>query len=287
MTKFSKISLSILLHLFVLTSLAQTESINQTDDQNKKQGHWIFTNKEKHLPGYTDDQKIEEGNFINNKKEGKWTFYFNNEKPKHILNYKDGTPEGEATFYYKNGNVREKGTWKNNRWIGEYKMYYRDGTPKNHFNYNLQGLKEGKQIYYHENGKPSLIGTWENGNETGDLAEYNLDGSPKTNRFEAGPPITETTTEKVIETPDTIAVVVDSTELKIRKAEKKDKPITPFNGNGYHEFKDRYGNKTKVGEFLDGLLVDGKIYKYDPKGKLLETKIVRDGSIVKVIKEKK
>lgn len=263
-----------------LYSFGQTESINTSDDQNRKQGHWVLTNQEKKLPGYQPNQKVEEGKFIDNKKEGKWTFYFNNGKPKHILFFENGSPNGEATFYYKNGNIREIGTWKNNRWVGEYKTYYRNGKLKNHFNFNLQGLKEGKQAYYHENGYPSIVGTWNGGNETGDLSEYNKDGTPNTNRYKEGPSVDSLLSAGFIE--DTIDRIDSS---KIVKA-KKVVPVTPFDGNGYHEFKDRNGYKTKVGEFASGMLVDGKIYKYDASGKLLYTKYVRDGSIIKVVKEK-
>lgn len=269
----------------VFSGHAQTAETNKTDDQNRKQGYWVFTNKQKRLPGYTDDQKIEEGNFLNNKKDGKWTFYFNNGKVKHTLNYVNGTADGQAVFYYKNGNIREQGLWKNNRWVGEYKMYYRNGNPKNFFNYNNQGLKNGKQVYFHENGKPSLIGTWDSGNETGDLAEYKLDGTPNTERYKAGPAIIKTpAVEKSATAEEAKETEIDSSKIRLAKKEK-DVPATPFDGNGFHEFKDRNGNKTKVGEFDNGLLVEGKIYKYDNKGKLLLTKIVRNGSVVKVERE--
>ena len=266
--------------MIIFTSFGQTESINESDDQNRKQGYWILTNQEKKLPGYKPNQKVEEGEFVNNKKEGKWIFYFNNGKPKQILYYENGTPNGEATFYYKNGNLREVGTWKNNRWVGEYKTYYRNGSLKNHFNFNLQGLKEGKQTYYHENGLPNIVGTWNGGRETDDLAEYNKDGSPITDRYEAGPSLDSLINALALK--DSMNEIDSSKIVK----EKKVVHVAPFDGNGYHEFKDRYGHNTKVGEFAGGMLVDGKIYKYDKSGKLIHTKYVRDGSIVKVVVEK-
>ena len=69
---------------------------------------------------------------------------------------------------------------------------------------------------------------------------------------------------------------------------KTNKKLTPpaiiptFDGNGFHEFKDRYGNNSKVGEFENGLLVNGKIFKYNQKGKLIQTKHVKNGKIVLV-----
>ena len=101
-TTLKNISTIVALLLTNFQVISQSDSINQIDDQNRKQGHWVFSNSQKHLPGYTADQTVEEGDFVNNKKEGKWTFYFNNGKPKHILSYKGGTADGEAIFYYKN-----------------------------------------------------------------------------------------------------------------------------------------------------------------------------------------
>lgn len=276
----NKISTLICIVLCNLVSFSQNDTINYTDDQNKKQGYWIFTNKQKKLPGYQPNQKVEEGYYVNNKKDGKWVFYYRNGKKKHILFYQDGIPDGKATFFYKNGTVRETGTWRNNRWVGEYKQYYENGNPKNHFSYDNRGVKNGKQIYFHENGNPSLIGTWDNGNETDDLAEYKEDGSANTERYKAGPEL------DIIKESDSLkldSLTIDS--LKIKKFKKPTEPIIPFDGNGYHEFKDKDGNTTKVGEFEDGLLVNGKIFKYDEKGKLILTKIVKDRNIIKVIRE--
>ena len=277
-----KISFVISILLSNLICLSQNDTINLLDDQNQKQGYWIFTNQQKRLPGYQPNQKVEEGYFVNNKKEGKWIFYFRNGKRKHVLFYENGVPDGKATFYYKNGTIKETGTWRNNRWVGEYKQYYENGNPKNHFNYDNRGLKNGKQIYFHKNGNPSLIGTWSNGGETGDLAEYKEDGTSNTERYKAGPELNIKNKEDSIE-KDSLTIANDS--LKIKKYKKKKEPEVPFDGNGFHEFRDKNGNKTKVGEFENGLLVNGKIFKYDEKGKLISTKIVKDRNIINVIRE--
>lgn len=251
---------------------------NSTDDNNKKQGHWVFTNKMKQLPGYKPDQIVEEGDYIDNKKTGKWTFYFNNGQIKHILTFVNNKPEGEAIFYYKNGKIREKGLWKNNHWVGSYSQYYSNGNIKSEFNYNAQGVKSGEQKFFHENGNLMITGTWINGEESGDTHEYNEDGTPNTERYKEGPSIVKTTkVEPLIEeVPDT---TID--EREIVKKEKK-KTVTPFDGNGYHEFKDRQGRNVRVGEFENGYLKTGKIFEYDSNGKLSVTKIVEDGKIIKI-----
>ena len=76
--------------LHSLICFSQNDTINFTDDQNKKQGYWIFTNQHKKLPGYQSNQKVEEGFFVNNKKEGKWVFYYRNGKMRSTGSYIDG-----------------------------------------------------------------------------------------------------------------------------------------------------------------------------------------------------
>lgn len=269
-----------------MSSVAQNDSINKTDDNNRKQGHWIFTNKTRNLPGYKANQKVEDGYYENNRKVGVWTFYFNNGKIKHKLTYLNNQPNGPAVFYYKNGNIREKGTWKNNRWIGAYTMYHPDGNLKNEFRYNNQGVKDGPQKYYHDNGKLMISGTWSNGEEGNDLHEYDKKGKPNTERYKAGPPIVQKTVKKE---KKEIVVVKKEEEIEepqkdsVIVVKKKSVKATPFDGNGYHEFKDRYGRNIRVGDFTNGYLDNGKTFEYDKKGNLKSTKIIENGKVVKVI----
>ena len=248
-------------------------SQNKTDDNNRKQGHWIFTNKTRGLPGYKKDQIVEEGDFENSRKTGTWTFYFNNGKIKHTLTYVNDKQSGPANFYYKNGNLREKGVWKNNRWVGNYERYYSNGNLENEFKYNNQGLKNGLQKFYHKNGKLKASGTWENGNEGKDIHEYRENGEANTDRFKAG-----STAVNEIENNDTTPK-----NEKIIVKRKSNKNIITFDGNGYHEFKDRKGRNIRVGEFTNGYLFEGKIYEYDKKGKITITKIIEKGKIIKII----
>jgi len=251
-------------------------SQNKTDENNKKKGHWVFTNQTKNLPGYKPNQVVEEGDYENNRKVGIWTFYFNNGKVKHTLTYSNNKPNGSALFYYKNGNLREKGTWKNNRWVGPYQMYYSNGNIKNEFKYNNQGIKDGPQKYYHENGNLMISGTWNNGNEGDDLHEYSKNGIPNTERYKAGPTLTPAPDEVIQE--DTVT----NNDIVVKK-KKTNNDISPFDGNGYQEFKDRKGRDIRVGEFKNGYLVKGKTFDYDKKGKISITKIIEDGKVIKII----
>jgi antitoxin component YwqK of YwqJK toxin-antitoxin module len=260
-------------------------SQNITDENDRKQGHWVITNKSKGLPGYKNEQIIEEGDFENSKKTGVWTFYFNNRKIKHTLTYISNKPNGPATFYYKNGNLREKGIWKNNRWVGNYEMYYSNGNLKNEFMYNNQGVKNGPQKFYHKNGNLKVSGTWNNGDEGTDIHEYDTDGKANTKRYKAGPPIVNKIKKAPIKEKAIKKVTVVDTivQKKIIVKKKVNKVKTPFDGNGYHKFKDREGRNIRVGEFKKGYLVNGKTFEYNKKGEITITNIIEKGKIVKII----
>tara|TARA_B100000795_G_C22805885_1_gene444857 strand:- start:7114 stop:7965 length:852 start_codon:yes stop_codon:yes gene_type:complete len=274
--KHRKIFLIVSLFFISLCAFSQ----NKTDENKNKQGHWVFTNKTKNLPGYKSDQIVEEGNYENNRKVGIWTFYFNNRKVKHKLNYINNKPNGAAIFYYKNGKIREKGTWKNNRWIGLYEMYYPNGNLKNKFNYNNQGQKNGAQFFFHENGNLMISGTWNNGNASDDLHEYNENGIANTERYKAGPPISigSDTVNELDPTSDTV-----SNKVVVIKKKKTNTDISLFEGNGYQEFKDRKGRNIRVGTFKNGYLFEGKTFEYDKKGKISITQIIKNGKITKII----
>ena len=104
--------------LMLSHSVFSIDTLNYVDENNLKQGYWVYTNKSKKLPDYRENQVVEEGYYKDDKKSGKWTFYYNNDKVKQILTYTNNRPEGYSVFYYKNGNKREEGVWKGNKWVG-------------------------------------------------------------------------------------------------------------------------------------------------------------------------
>lgn len=275
-SKLKEIFFILVVTVFSFSAISQ----NTTDENNRKQGHWVFKNKTKKLPGYKPDQIVEEGNYENNRKVGVWTFYFNNGKIKHTLTYINNKPNGPAVFYYKNGNLREKGTWKNNRWIGPYEMYYANGNLKNQFKYNNQGIKHGPQKFFHENGNIKVSGTWNNGDEGTDIHEYEKNGSPNTKRYKAGPPLKINKPKPIVKKEIPLDTIVKQ-EVIVKQKSKPKK--TPFDGNGYQEFKDRKGRNIRVGEFKNGYLVDGKTFEYNSKGKISITKIIENGKVTKII----
>jgi len=97
--------------------LYKGDTINLTDANNQKQGHWIIFDASKTVVQ-------EEGAFKDSRRTGIWKKYYSSGQLKHEITYQNGKPDGYARFYYENGNVSEEGIWKGNKWVGEYKYYF-------------------------------------------------------------------------------------------------------------------------------------------------------------------
>jgi len=126
------------------------DTINFIDSNDKKQGQWIITGKDKKGTCYKPDQKIEEGKYNDNRKIGIWTEYFCNGNIKNILTFNNGRPEGPAKTYYESGKINEEGIWRANRWVGKYKIYTEDGKVQE-YTFDDKGKREGVTIYPFEN----------------------------------------------------------------------------------------------------------------------------------------
>ena len=275
---------------------------NEVDENNMKQGHWVYTNKMKNLPNYKEEQVVEEGDYSDDKKTGKWFFYFNNDKVKHVLTYKDNRPDGFAIFYYKNGNKREEGTWKNNKWTGDYKYYYKNGNIRNDWSYNQTGQRTGVQKYYYENGQLMIEGAWVNGKEAGTIVEYHEDGSVKSERnymngkidvaatkvFKPQEKAGKVTIKKVpvvSKVKDVSAVGETPVNMAIKPVPKK--ATSPWNGTGERKFFNKKGQVIRAGYFEKGYLIDGNVYMYTADGKKFRTTVYKSGRVMKEINHQK
>lgn len=274
---------------YCVVSNAQSPITNVIDQNKLKQGHWIYLNKDKKLPGYRADQKVEEGDYIDNLKDGKWLFYFNNDKVKEQLTYQRNLPNGPAVFYYPNGNKKEEGTWKNGQWIGEYKFYYENGQLASEWVYNNMGSRTGEQKYYYENGKIRIVGSWVNGKEDGAIKEYYENGDLKSEKtYQKGNLDADATREYERKNP--INSTASDTKLEVKEvtatehnSEKEKFEVGVFDGNGRYQLKDREGRVAREGLFENGTLTEGKVFQYNTEGKLAKTLVYKAGKVVQII----
>ena len=278
--------------VFIGSICAQSvkDTLNFTDANDMKQGHWIYYNRDLHLPDFKDNQRVEEGHYFNDQKNGKWIHYFPNDKPKDVITYVANRPNGYAIFYYANGNKREEGTWRNNRWVGDYKYYHENGKLASEWRYNSQGTRTGVQKYYHENGKLMIEGEWIDGKENGDVKEYYDNGELKSEKnynngsFDAANTKTyvrktapaesdKPQEEKVAAAPEKVVVTEDKATYK----------TGVFDGNGMFQLKDRNGRVIREGLFENGFLKNGKVFQYSADGRLFKTTIYNGGKVTNVI----
>lgn len=76
----------------VIGLATDTNRHNFTDDNGKRQGYWIITNKTANLPGYDSNAKVEEGAYQDGMKEGQWIEYNADGSVKSTTTFKNDQP---------------------------------------------------------------------------------------------------------------------------------------------------------------------------------------------------
>jgi antitoxin component YwqK of YwqJK toxin-antitoxin module len=89
--------------------------INKTDQQGRKQGHWIKK--------YTDESIMYEGFFKNDHPVGEFKRYYENKSLKSILLYSDDGKKASATMFHPNGYISSKGIFENQLKEGKWQFF--------------------------------------------------------------------------------------------------------------------------------------------------------------------
>lgn len=258
-------------------SETQTDTINQIDENNLKQGWWIFYFKEDQA------KKKTEGKYKNSRKNGKWKSYFMSQQLKSEITYMNNRPSGYYKVFYENGQVEEEGVWKNNRNVSEFKRYYKNGQVSQDFKFNETGKRDGEQKYFHENGQVMIEGNWNGGKEAGLIKEYNSDGSLRAERFYNNGAMDESKS-KVYEKKDNNLAdeIKDAPEVKVvaDKSETSGSSGHKFTGNGKHKLFNKNKQISKDGIFKNYRLMDGKWYRYNEDGILVKIEIYKNGRYI-------
>jgi len=175
------------------TSQIETQ-INRTDQQGKKQGHWI-----KKYPGET---VMYDGFFKDGHPIGEFKRYFENQSLKSILIYSADGRTANATIYHQNGNTSSKGTYveqmKEGKWQffsaitngyliseeyysknlrnGPSLKFYPDSTIAEKLTY-LNNVKQGEWIQYYPSGAVCLKSNYLNGKINGKFEVWYENGA--------------------------------------------------------------------------------------------------------------
>ena len=107
--------------LFSFVGNSQNDTLNQIDENGKKQGHWIYYGKDRPEAGYPANGKIEEGPYKDNRKEGIWIKYHNDGvTPKIKGKYHNNRPSGNYWKYDAEGNELEAGNFDRTQYIHDW-----------------------------------------------------------------------------------------------------------------------------------------------------------------------
>jgi antitoxin component YwqK of YwqJK toxin-antitoxin module len=190
------IILLILLILPVCLSAQINESINKTDSNGKKQGHWIkkYPNGKIQYDGYfKDDQPIDI-----------FKRFYETDTLRSVLVFSSDGKVAEASIYHPNGYIASKGKYvnqlKEGKWLfysakiegflvceeeylnnlknGPSTKYYPDKRLAEKLNYS-KDIRTGEWTQYFQNGKTCLKANYINGKLEGKFEVFFTDGKPE------------------------------------------------------------------------------------------------------------
>lgn len=180
-----KICITASLLAFSVYASSQTDTrLNMTDQQGRKQGHWIKKNP--------DENIMYNGYFKDGHPVGEFKRYYEDKSIRSILIYSDDGRKASATLYHPNGNISTKGTYidqmKEGRWQfysaftnghlvseefysknlrnGLSLRFFQDSTIAERITY-INDIKEGEWIQYYPSGAVLLKSNYSHGNING------------------------------------------------------------------------------------------------------------------------
>ena len=172
------------------------DSINKTDKNGMKQGHWIKK--------YPDGHIQYNGYFKDNQPVGAFKRFFENDTIHSVLIYSNNGKEANASIYYANGCIASKGKYinqlKEGKWQfyssiingylvfdEEYKSNLRNGASQKYYPDSSlaekvsfeNDLRNGEWIQYFQNGKICLKANYINGKLDGSFEVFFGNSKPE------------------------------------------------------------------------------------------------------------
>lgn len=178
-----KLKILTLFYLLAISSVATCQietGINKTDQQGRKQGHWIKK--------YPDENIMYDGFFKDDHPVGEFRRYYENKTIKSLLVYNNDGTQALATIYHPNGNISSKGKYINQKKEGKWQFFssftkeyliseenysgnfrnglslkfYPDSTIAERVTY-VNDLRQGECIQYYPDGTVCLKSNYLNG----------------------------------------------------------------------------------------------------------------------------
>lgn len=283
-----KKALSLLVVLaFISTAVAASQSIdnsndpndiNQVDADGKRQGFWRISGPVKNKPEYPEGKIYEEGQYVDSKKTGVWKRFWPNGNMLSEIEYKQNRPMGAYKIFQKDGSIEEHGNWEYNTNTGNFKRYHENGKVAQDFKFNENGTRNGEQKYYHENGELAVSVEIKNGKEQGTMKRYYENGDVKAEVvYNDGK--ADMSKSKWVESKNELPTAKTTSTKSAPKANSEDKvnEAVHFKHNGNNTLYNKDRMVTQTGEFKNGKLYNGKMYKRTKNGVLYKIEMYREG----------
>ena len=196
---YMNMKLFLIISLFVFSIMANGQAdigLNQTDGQERKQGHWISK--------YPNGNIRYEGIFKDDHPVGEFKRYYEDMTLNSVLIYSPDGKEADVTIYYPNGYISAQGRYVDQMKEGKWKFYsysvkgylineeeytknlrnglslkfYTDSTIAEKINY-VNNKREGEWLQYYANGKAFLKGNYSKGLLNGKFEVWFENGNPE------------------------------------------------------------------------------------------------------------
>jgi antitoxin component YwqK of YwqJK toxin-antitoxin module len=248
------------------------------EDANGRQGMWTIWGRMEPDKGYPADGKIEEGFYKNSRKEGEWIKYHTDGKTPRLKGmYVDNRPNGAYVKYHENGKPMEEGKFTDGKQVEVYKRWYDTGVLSQEKYFNAEGREEGKVRYYHPNGKLEFEYTKKDGVTVGEAKRYYPNGDVKEIIMYNSDGTVASRIEKEMVNPEVTVQTPVKSSTSAPDGTKGTTNGKKFKTNGYNKVYNSDQELWMDGEFREGKLLDGKLYKYDSDGILLKIEVWKDG----------
>ena len=252
---------------------------NETDENGMKQGMWTIWGHMRPEKGYPENGKIEEGPYKNDRKNGEWVKYHKDGKtPRLIGVYVNNRPNGAYKKFYENGGVMEEGTFSGGKQKEVFRRYHENGNIAQEKTFNENGKEDGKVAYYFEDGTPEFVFYKKDGVTVGEGIRYYPNGDVKeVITYSEDGTVTSKEHKERVNPPKGEETNKESGSGGPDGSVGKTKDGKKFNRDGYNKLYNEDDELWMDGEFKDGKLWDGKLYKYDSDGILLKIEIWKNG----------
>ena len=178
-------------------AVCQTEAhLNITDQQGRKQGHWIKK--------YPSESIMYDGYFKDDHPVGEFRRYFEDKSLRSVLIYSEDGKKAIGTIYHSNGKISAKGTYVDQMKEGKWQFFsaFTDGyrISEEYYSKNLRnglslkfypdstiaerltfsdGLKQGEWIQYYKSGSVCLKSNYLDGKINGKFEVWFENGTPE------------------------------------------------------------------------------------------------------------